>query len=216
MKQPADRRNREPEMMVAALEIFASKGYAASSVQDVADAIGVLKGSLYHYINTKEDLLFKLLDNAHAENDALMTEVTALEIGPAERLRTYLHKSIEKTLRNVDLTTLYFREWRSLTGERHHQIVERRKDYDRFLRRLISAALEAEGLAAGAADVARVSAFVGAGTNWIADSYVVHGHSVDRDVTAYTRIAMAAILGSAELRTGGDQASTKATPESPA
>ncbi|WP_235490550.1 helix-turn-helix domain-containing protein, partial [Frankia sp. AvcI1] len=84
--QPTDRRNREAEILQAALEIFARKGYAAASIQDVADAVGVLKGSLYHYIDSKEDLLFQIFDNAHVDAERLMTELDALEVDAVERL----------------------------------------------------------------------------------------------------------------------------------
>src|SRR4051812_25001793 len=52
------KRNREAEVIDAAVEVFFEKGYSAASIQDVADRVGVLKGSLYYYIDSKEDLLF--------------------------------------------------------------------------------------------------------------------------------------------------------------
>ena len=67
-RRPVDRRNREHEVVEAAVKVFYEKGYAASTIQDVADVVGVLKGSLYHYISSKEDLLFRILQQSSRWN----------------------------------------------------------------------------------------------------------------------------------------------------
>ena len=55
-RDPRDRRSR-----------FHEKGYEATSIQDIADAVGILKGSLYYYITSKEDLLFEILEDVHQQ-----------------------------------------------------------------------------------------------------------------------------------------------------
>ena len=51
------RKKRRNEIYDVAIQVFNRKGYATASVQEIADEIGVLKGSLYYYIDSKEDLL---------------------------------------------------------------------------------------------------------------------------------------------------------------
>src|SRR6266576_966289 len=63
----AKRRNRKVDVTDAAIDVFWRKGYSAASVQDVADSVGVLKGSLYYYIDSKEDLLYEILHGVHEE-----------------------------------------------------------------------------------------------------------------------------------------------------
>ena len=58
------RRNRSQDVLEAAVRVFHKKGYASSSIQDIADEVGVLKGSLYHYIDSKEDLLARLFEDS--------------------------------------------------------------------------------------------------------------------------------------------------------
>jgi AcrR family transcriptional regulator len=194
-KAPRERRNRDPEMMQAALRLFARKGYAAASVQDVADAIGVLKGSVYHYIESKEDLLFRIFHEAHIENEAVMAEIAALEVEPQERLRAYLERTVLTTLKNIERTTLYFRDWRHLTGKRRETLTRDRARYDLFLRELIEATYKAEGVKAHV-DLKHVSSFVIGGTNWVADWFRPGGPDTVESVAAdYTALAMAAILG---------------------
>ena len=80
------RRNREPELIAAAVEVFYEKGYATASLQDVADIVGVLKGSLYHYISSKEELLAWICIESHAQAADIMAEVAESEAEPLDQL----------------------------------------------------------------------------------------------------------------------------------
>ena len=55
------RPSRWNEIVEAAAEAFRTNGFAATSLEDIASAVGIWKGSLYHYINSKEDLLFAVV-----------------------------------------------------------------------------------------------------------------------------------------------------------
>ncbi|MSW63418.1 MAG: TetR family transcriptional regulator [Actinobacteria bacterium] len=55
------RPSRWPEVMAAAAKVFRAKGYHAATLEDVADEVGMLKGSLYNYITSKEELLFAVV-----------------------------------------------------------------------------------------------------------------------------------------------------------
>ena len=55
---------REEEILAAAARIFREKGYHGASVRDIAESVGLLKGSLYHYIRSKEELLARLFEGA--------------------------------------------------------------------------------------------------------------------------------------------------------
>src|SRR5690242_21930048 len=60
-------RRRQQEIVEAAARVFHEKGYESTSIQDIADAVGILKGSLYYYITSKEDLLFEIIRGVHEE-----------------------------------------------------------------------------------------------------------------------------------------------------
>lgn len=198
--KPRERRNREAEMMAASLQLFARNGYAATTVQDVADAIGVLKGSIYHYISSKEDLLFKIFLDAHVENEALMHDILALDVSPIERLRAYLERTLHITLHNIERTTLYFRDWRHLSGERHETLTNYRTQYDRFLRKLIKDATEAEGVQLDIS-LKHISSFIIGATNWVADWFTPENEqSIETIIKNYTALAIASIMGAAKYR----------------
>jgi AcrR family transcriptional regulator len=61
-RRPDERPN---ELLDAALRIFAERGYANTRLEDIAAAVGVTKGTIYHYFETKEDLLRKAIEHNH-------------------------------------------------------------------------------------------------------------------------------------------------------
>src|SRR5690606_20295851 len=67
-RRGAERKPREErwsELVKVATQVFYEKGYEAASLQDIADRLGMLKGSLYYYIQTKEDLLYEVINGVH-------------------------------------------------------------------------------------------------------------------------------------------------------
>ncbi len=73
----------------AALDLFARKGYAATSVAQIATAAGVSKGLLYNYFNGKEALLRHIILEAVAKGEKVLSEALALPGGPKARLRQF-------------------------------------------------------------------------------------------------------------------------------
>jgi TetR/AcrR family transcriptional regulator, cholesterol catabolism regulator len=137
---PSIRRNRERDVTRAAVQVFYEKGYAAASVQDVAEVVGVPKGSLYYYISSKEDLLFRIIDSVHEQLSEILDGVFVLDIPAIERIHSYISQHLKWYLDNVDEVTVYFRDWRYLTGERLEIVEKRRRGYERLIRQLIVAA----------------------------------------------------------------------------
>src|SRR4051795_7441902 len=89
------RKRRDEEVLDAAARVFARRGYSDASVQDVADELGILKGSLYHYIATKEDLLYWLLEGVHADVELILEEVSqADDLSPLGRIELYARRQV--------------------------------------------------------------------------------------------------------------------------
>ncbi|HEY4279620.1 MAG TPA: TetR/AcrR family transcriptional regulator [Conexibacter sp.] len=135
-------RKREQEVFDTAAEIFYKHSYADATVQDVADALGILKGSLYYYIKTKEDLLFRLLEQVHDEVDEILraTAEESVELEPLERLELYVRRQTEYNLKNLVKITVYYHDLDRLSAERRRAILRRRKAHEDFVGGLIRAA----------------------------------------------------------------------------
>lgn len=136
------RRNRDEEILAAAIQVFSQKGYAAASLQDVADAVGLLKGSLYHYISSKESLLYRIFQESHEEASALMAAVDGLGLPPDAKLREFVRQLTLFYERNRERASLYFSEWRHLTGEDLETVMKQRREFELYVRAIISDAHE--------------------------------------------------------------------------
>jgi len=82
--------HKQEQLFNTAAALFAEKGYHGTSIQDLAQAMGLQKGSLYHYFKSKEELLFRLLDQYITEALDEIEDLCALEIAPEEKLRRFM------------------------------------------------------------------------------------------------------------------------------
>ena len=160
------RRKRDDVVVAAAAKVFYERGYSAATVQDIADELGILKGSLYHYIKTKEDLLFRLFEEVHKGVEAILEEVLAIEgLNPLERLELYVRRQIVHNLNDLVRISIYYHELDRLGEERRRAVVAWRRRHDRFMRDLIKQAQE-EGLADASVDAGMLANCVFATVIW--------------------------------------------------
>lgn len=83
------------QILVRAAELFASHGYTATSMNQVAEACGVSKPSLYHYVRDKYQLLFEIADNHISRLKALLAEEAPLALSPEARVRRLIERFLE-------------------------------------------------------------------------------------------------------------------------
>lgn len=137
------RRNRDTNVIAAAITVMAERGYSATSIQEVADRVGVLKGSLYHYFSSKEELLFRILDESYQQSAEITREVVALNLSPLEELSEFLRRMCLWYLTNLERANIYFTESRHLTGDRLIETKVRGRDYEGYVFSLIVSAQNA-------------------------------------------------------------------------
>ena len=126
---------RRTELTRAAARLFAEKGYHGTSVGDLAQALGVQKGSLYAHIESKADLLWEVAsEGAAAFHNALDT---VPDEGPIlDRIRAALRAHLRVVSEQLDVATVFVREWRYLEGERREQFLAERRRYEERFRAL--------------------------------------------------------------------------------
>src|SRR5919109_1700637 len=123
---------RRSELTREAARLFAERGYHGTSIGDLAQALGVQKGSLYAHISSKQDLLHETMrEGANAFHAALDT--VPEDAAPVEKIRLAMRAHLRVVAEQLDVATVFVREWRYLQGERRDEIVaERRRYEDRF------------------------------------------------------------------------------------
>ena len=133
---------RRQELTRTAARLFAERGYHGTSLADVAEAVGIQKASIYHHIETKEDLLWEVAwagaQGFHAGLDAVGDAGTA-----TERLRGVLRAHLGLVAEQLDVATVFTREWRSLGGERLERFRAERRRYEERIRELFREGVDA-------------------------------------------------------------------------
>jgi TetR/AcrR family transcriptional regulator len=87
--------NRESIVRTAA-RLFAEQGYPGTSMSDLARACGISKPLLYHYVDDKYQLLFEITDGHVSRLEAIVAEVDALKLAPAQRLRQLIRRFVHE------------------------------------------------------------------------------------------------------------------------
>jgi len=126
---------RRSELTRQAARLFAEKGYHGTSIGDLAEAMGVQKGSLYAHIESKADLLWEVAregaDAFHFALDAVLDEPSA-----TEKIRLALRAHLRVVAEQLDVATVFVREWRYLSGERREAFLAERRRYEERFRAL--------------------------------------------------------------------------------
>src|SRR5947207_7521250 len=83
------------DVLAAAAKVFSERGYHGASMQDVANAAGMQKASLYHHVGQKEDLLYAIHEKMIDELTALAMPVVSSSRSPAEKIREVIVVALE-------------------------------------------------------------------------------------------------------------------------
>jgi AcrR family transcriptional regulator len=126
---------RRDELSREAARLFAQKGYHGTSIGDLADAMGVQKGSLYAHIEGKQDLLFETM-RAGAQAFHAALDAIPEQLRPTEKLRLALRGHLRVVADQLEVATVFVQEWRYLEGERLETIVGERRRYEERIRAL--------------------------------------------------------------------------------
>jgi AcrR family transcriptional regulator len=131
-------RKRRVEVLDAAARVFHEKGYDATTIQDIADEVGILKGSVYYYISSKEDVLFEVLEEVHQAAIQAVTEAVDAADDPISKIRAFVETLARFNAENQVRMGVFLHDFGSLSEPRRMEIVRERDRYDRTLRKLIS------------------------------------------------------------------------------
>ncbi|HAF09174.1 MAG TPA: TetR/AcrR family transcriptional regulator [Chloroflexi bacterium] len=160
---------REDEILAAAARIFREKGYHGTSVRDIAEAVGLLKGSLYHYIRSKDELLARLFEGLLEDTVRELGSIVARDASPEARLRDMVRAYADAVMAHHDAVGLYLREWRSLPPAELAGLGARRRRMRALLTDVIDDGVRAGGFAVGDAKIAAL-AILGS-CNWLYEWY---------------------------------------------
>ena len=183
-------RRRAIEDVASAL--FRERGYAATSVRDIARALDIQGASLYAHVTSKEDVLWAIVDRAATAFEAAAADVGDGDGPPADAVGALVRAHIGVIAANPELASVFVHEWRHLSGERRQRILDRRDAYETRFRTLIRRGID-EG-AFTATDPALAASFLLAALNGLAAWYRPGGRLAPKQIADhYADLAVRAL-----------------------
>jgi TetR/AcrR family transcriptional regulator, cholesterol catabolism regulator len=184
----------------AASALFRERGYAATSVRDIARAVDIQGASLYAHVTSKQDVLWSIVDRTAARFEAAAEDARDSAADPRSRLATLVRGHMTVLLDDLERASVFIHEWRALEGERRADIAARRDAYERQFREAI-----ADGRDAGVfapVDPAAAGAFILTALNGIVVWYRADG-TLDRSaiVDIYAALALRSVGANTTLPT---------------
>jgi AcrR family transcriptional regulator len=155
---------RRSELTREAAKLFAQKGYHGTSIGDIADALGVQKGSLYSHIASKEDLLWETLQEGAAAFHAALDGIPD-DLPPVDKIRAALRGHLRVVAEQLDVATVFVQEWRYLESARREEFVAERRRYEERIRELLREGRDLGDLRSDLDDSAAALLFLSA-ANW--------------------------------------------------
>ena len=188
---------RRDELTRTAARLFAERGFHGTSMGDLAEALGVQKGSLYSLTGSKQQLLHEtMLQGArafHAALDAVPEDAPA-----PERVRAALRGHLRVVAEQIDVATVFTREWRYLVGEQREEILAERRRYEERFRDLFRDGIESGELRTDL-DPGAAALLVLSAANW-AYTWLAPGRDTDALADRFTAILVDGIRGYATPR----------------
>jgi AcrR family transcriptional regulator len=126
----------DDRVLSTAANLFRRKGYAQGTTRELAELLGLKKASLYHYVESKEDLLYKICIESLRRIDfevATVAQASSKDL----RLRLVICAHVESALNDRDLHTVMLTELRALSPPHYAAVVKQRDAYEQRLRKII-------------------------------------------------------------------------------
>ncbi len=172
--------DKQAEIFAAAVRIFEKKGYHAASMQDLADAVGLQKASLYYYVSSKEDLLTLVYERSIGAFTRQLTELAAEPVAPAEKLSRAIEIHLVALSEQLELFTVYLHEQKFINGKLKSRIRAEAEHHTELLEAILQ-----EGISTGEFRQVNVKmtarAIIGM-CNWLYQWYSPEGRLTPREI----------------------------------
>jgi AcrR family transcriptional regulator len=188
---------RRQTIETAASALFRERGYAGTSVRDIARALDIRGASLYAHVTSKEDVLWSIVERAATAFEVAADQALASvprSAGEPAHLEALVRAHVGVITADPELANVFVHEWRHLSGPRRARILARRDAYEARFRRLIARGLSRGTFAHADADVA--ATFVLTALNGIATWYRPRGRlSRGRIADQFAALTVRALTG---------------------
>jgi len=191
MERPEALGTRE-RILRAAASLFRRKGFDGASMQDLAEAVGITKSSLYHHFPSKQALLSEILSKTVDRVTPALRSIAESDLPAAERLRLAVSGHVVELIRDRDNVACFIEEGRFLAPDRMSAYIAKRDAYEEHFRRIVE-----DGIRLGefrATDVRLASLAILGMCNWVARWYRPDGaYSPEEIARSFGDIALSGL-----------------------
>lgn len=196
---PPHNHSKQQEIFSAALRLFQQKGYHGASMQDLADAMGMQKASLYYYVRSKEELLVRVCERGTGALTQELREIVASDSDAPTKLRRAIECHLVALCEQLDLFTVFLREQKFLGDVYKKQLRGQGKQHAGLL-----ASILRQGIAAGEfrkVNVAVTTLAILGMCNWLYEWYSPTGALQPREIAGmYSDLVLRGLTDETDTR----------------
>jgi AcrR family transcriptional regulator len=173
-------KNKRDEILIQAANLFRKKGFSGTSMQDIARDVGILKGSIYYYFNSKNEIFREVLNKGISPVLKNAEFIMAKDLSPAEKLRELLRSHIDYIIHDNYSLILYFQEKEKISLQETKKYIESRNRYEKIFKDLLAQGIK-QGVFPKVDITLTVYAILGM-CNWIVQWYNPKGSRSPKDI----------------------------------
>jgi AcrR family transcriptional regulator len=128
-------------ILTAATTLLGERDYPATSIRDIARAVGMLPGSIYVFVENKEAILYEIVSNGIDRFVSMVDAIAQEQLAPDEQLRKAIVEHVKLVSENPSGVLVVFHQWRYLGKENRRKVVTLRHRYEQFFRDTVEAAI---------------------------------------------------------------------------
>lgn len=176
-------KNKRDEILIQAANLFRKKGFSGTSMQDIARDVGILKGSIYYYFNSKNEIFREVLIKGISPVLKNAEFIMAKDLSPAEKLRELLRSHIDYIMHDNYSLILYFQEKEKISVQEIKKYLESRNKYEKIFKDLLAQGIK-QGVFPKVDITLTVYAILGM-CNWIVQWYNPKGSRSPKDIVEH-------------------------------
>ena len=133
------RDNKQKQISAVAADLISSEGYQGTSLQKIADKVGVHKSTLFHYIKSKKDLLVHIVEQSGNNLTANLEKISSFEESePAAKLRAAFENHLSSVIEDIGGLNIYLYEMKMLPPKYRKIYTQKRKNYEKYFENIVT------------------------------------------------------------------------------
>lgn len=182
--------SKEQEIIAVAARLFKEKGYRTTTLEDIAAEVGMLKGSLYYYIRSKEELLYLVVRDPIRQTYSKLQGIVAIEAPVTAKIAQAIANHVTSFHQHYPHIAVYLHDYHHLMQKLQKNVIETPKHYQRLWSQLLQQGVD-RGELRSDLDV-KVTGYAILGMcNWVYRWYNPHGAlSAEEIAEIFTKLVL--------------------------